>query len=503
MGHVAEAFNAAMQYIPLAGNAVSPLDYGASCNTKAFTGNYGGQYSLTATAGSPVITINGYHPDPNTASQSGGGDVGRVAVVNCGQDEGPTTYVLSATTTSLTLGENMAVNCVANGNANVLLSGYPSDPRNPATAHDDTAAFTAAANAAVSGGGYVALPNSCMIHSWRPPPFTAVVGNMGGTNYANYWPPANSNGTGSSASTVLYVGDTGFSDDVDTSTGIARDLGIDTGYALNSTLELRLSNFQINCPNFPYLGWSGMQGTAIGQKTRGAGTNQSNYDISPEHIFLDHVAIVNCPAGLGPPLGWNHAVAFTATISGTSMNVLSITSTASEASYSTLNDFLAIGETITGSGVTTGTTITSAPVGGGTGAYGLSLSSTVTSSEAMKTVLPSIVMSGKVRDSFFGQNGIGIEGDYSDAIFENNIFTVWGMGFYLGPVTDSFGSGANRIFGGRFETSNCGCICDCCSGTRTTGRQFRGVGGTSGCNIGNAIFLKGAIALSLPYVAMV
>ena len=482
-GHIASAFSAAMQYHKDNSLAVSPLDYGAACNTKLFIGNNfngGGNNATLFTPGSNVISIQGYTFQPGVATQNGGGDVGKVISIFSGTDVGPTTYIASVTTSTntATLGALSATTTSTTSYTTLtLMGGYPANPNDPSTAKDDTIAIQNASVAAASGGGRVVLPNNCMVHNLALANNTELVGNQTATNYASSYPGD------FSATTKLYAGFTGYSDDVDGTT--PRNLGID----ITNSANVALRNFNIVAPTFPYLGFTGLSSACIGTRTQPSGSS-----INANWAKIENVTFNGCPVGLGSPFGWNQTVTATGTISGTTMTIDAITSTNLSAYGTNLSaqDFLGVGRKITGTGVTANTVITAAPPGGQLGTYTVNLAST-TSTDITLTSSPLFgYFTGEFNNNQFMPNGIGINGDTTDATFQGNTFTTYNYGIWNGPSTSSYGSGANHILGGRFESSQSGFVCDSCSGTQLTGVQFQGVGGTSGGACGNAIIMRGA-----------
>lgn len=75
-----DAFEGVMQFTPnTKGKPIDPRDFGAACNTKQFMNTYSSpDNAVNATLGSPWITINNYTFKAGTATQTGGGDVGKV-----------------------------------------------------------------------------------------------------------------------------------------------------------------------------------------------------------------------------------------------------------------------------------------------------------------------------------------------------------------------------------------------------------------------------------------
>lgn len=470
-GVVVQFFQAAnLLYQITQGMEIDPRYYGASCNTTMFVGNgyfSGGFNGLTTTSGSPVISIAGYDFQPGNAVPGGGGDVGKAISLTCNNDLGPTTYIQSVDVsggsghTTATLGENMAFSCNPAGvNTVVVMGGYPSDFSTPSKAQDDTTAIqNASFFSAIFHGGKVVLPPRCMVHNLSLAQQTWLDGNNGGNNYGDI--TVNGAGVNTSSTTVLYCGSTGFNDDVDTTTGVARNVCISTD---NPTLDGRFSNFTLTCPTFPYLGFNGLTTAGFG--------NISATDISAEHVVLDHVTVMLCPIAWGTPFGWNRAVTFTGSISGTTMTVSAITST-NLAQYGTsAADFLAVGRAVTGTGVTSGTVITAAPPGGQTGTYTVNKSQTVSSETLTSPVPANLFTSGKSRFSEFAHNGIGMNGSFTDISSEGDITTgEFTAGWWLGPPIGSAGCGANMIVGGRDEEDGIGIVLDNCLENTIVGRQ--------------------------------
>jgi hypothetical protein len=464
--HVADAFNASIQGSWNSMNAVNPLDYGASCNTQMFSNNFNsaGNHAVTYTAGSPVVSIANYTFQPGIATQNGGGDVGKVFVPGNSTDQGLTTYILSVDTTSntATLGENMLVSTTGGA---ALISGFPSNPNDPSTAHDDTLAIQNASNAAVLGGGVVALPPNCMVHNLVMHSQTALVGNNGGNDYSEF------SGYPNFTNTPLYVGATGFSDDIDTVSGLARSVGIDT----TRSTQVKLKDFTLVCDNFPYMP-AGMYLAAIGEQ------ENTQTDLSPDHVLIDHLTITACPIAFNEPKGNNFPVSFTGQITGNILTVTAITSTnfATAGLYGNGSnpDFLSIGRPVTGTNVTASTVIssqlsnTSTPgFSGLTGTYALNLSST-TSSEAMVSTPAAAYTSGTMQNTEMAQDGIGINGDLSDFTWTNNVGTDYSSCVFLGPPSGGAGTSANRFNGGRCETGS-GMVFDGGGDDQLTGVQFQ------------------------------
>lgn len=478
--HVADVFGAAIQYQKSPGGIIDPKDYGAACNTEMFTGQYISgvpSHLVSTTTGSPLISISNYVFQPGPATQTGGGDVGKVISIYSGNgDVGPTTYIAAVTTATnkATLGSNMLV---TTNIGQAVMGGYPTNPGDPSTARDDTIPIqlaTAAANSILNpvsslstgggtGGGRVYLPNNCLVHNLIPANNVEIVGNMGGLPYVTPNNPGR-------VTTTLYVGATGFASDP-------------TYYGINlsGTRNVKLKDFLIKSVAFPYLG-AQLPLACIGM-TAPAGL------LDTEAVLLDHVGIFNCPVGFGQPFSLGQRINFTASISGTTMTVASIDSTNLATAYNSPDpgsnvgynmigsDWLALGRTVSGPGVTTGTTITAIPKGGftdgGVGTYTVSISQTTTSA-SMTSPPASNVIAGSSRFSWMGQNGIGYNGDFSDFASTNDTFTGnFSYGWYMGPVNSGSGNGGTRILGGRWEENGHGFVCDGCYGIQFTGTQLQ------------------------------
>lgn len=523
--HIAQAFSGAMQASTVSMNAVNPMDYGASCNTKLLNeSTYGeppGIYQINVTQGSNVLSIVGegsdppYRFQPGIATQTGGGDVGKVVELSCGfaqsfntADVGTMNYIASVNTANntATMGFPATGSC-SNAGGFALLTGYPSNPLDPSTAQDDTLAIETASNAAYQNGGQVFLPTNCAVHNLVMHYNTRLQGNSAGLWYGNNGPVS---------PTILYADFSGNASDVDLQ-GVPNNTGIKIAAG---SIGTEYKDFQLICPDFPYInGNNGMSSAGIGS----TGSTALNADTAK----ITNVSVSLCPVGINEPLGLNQTVNFTGSISGTTMTVSAITSTnnylysKSTASFTATvsgttmtvsaisSGTIAVGQTIkTGVGITQGTSITALGTGtGGTGTYTLSASATVSSSEGIVTISPGDVVadflaagrpvtgagltantriitpavgggvgtytvnnsqtvgsealvsspisnSTEITMDHVGlyADAIGINGDLSDSILKDVIFTGdFSIGWVDGPNGSSSASDANRIIGGRFE----------------------------------------------------
>jgi hypothetical protein len=468
-GSVLQLFQAAnLLYQITQGQEIDPRYYGATCNTQFLVNNGyfgGGNYALHTTGGSPVISID-FYDFVNALAPAG--DVGKQISLTCNNDLGPTTYIASVDTsggsghTTATLGENMAFTCAPSGiNTVVVMGGHPSDNATPSLAVDDTQYIQNAGNfSAIYHGGKVVLPPRCLVHELSLSQNIWLAGNNGGNNYGTLVGSTNTNGILTNSTTPLFAGLTGFADDVDRVTGAPSNEAISTDNATN----IRLSDFTLMCPTFPYLGFAGLSSAAIG--------NVAATNIDPEHILLDHITTFMCPIGWGVPFGLNQPVVFTGSISGTTMTVSAITSTNLHQYSPSFSDFLAVGRAVTGTGVTAGTVIMTSPPGGGTGTYTVNKSQTV-SSETLTSSPPSnFATSGSSRFSQFISDGIGVNGAFTDMTSIGDVTTGdFSVGWWLGPTTGGAGCGANRIQLGRDEETYHGVVMQGCTFDQVTGRQ--------------------------------
>lgn len=465
--HIADAFKAVIQGTPEKGQAVNPMDYGASCNSLYFASAYssGTTSPVTTVVGSADISISNYKFQPGVATARGGGDVGkRICIFGEGPggvndhgqgDVGPCTYVSSVNTTTnkATLGRTM---WASTSSGYAVMGGYPTNPNDPSTAADDTIPIQNAGTASLKGGGKVVLPNACMVHNLLLPQGVIMEGSAPGDFYL-------SGGTGLSdnpqQATILNCGMTGYP--------------TDNQVCIQTQPYTRISNLLIRGPTFPYTPYN-INATCLGYT--------DNSRSGPGYpILTDHLSFFGCPVSIGEAYGWNYAINFTAAIAnngdGTStMTVSSINSTNFNTADSWgSSDFLALGRTVSGPGVTSGTkisSVTSAP-GGYTGTYLLDKAMTVSSTGLTLPVIAAnptgwgLVL--ELRDEFSQHivDGIGYNGDFTDSMITGSVCTGNFMTSCLrmGPVTSSAGNGSLRWLGGRMELIDNGTgaiVCDGC-----------------------------------------
>lgn len=468
--HLADAMAGAIQPQKNPGQIVNPLDYGASCNSQFLTNNYlsSGQksYAVTTTQGSSVITISNFNPQPGNATQSGGGgNVGQVITIFNGCNPGPTTYILSATTTSMTVGWPNGAGC-STTNGYALITGYPRNPNDPSTAEEDTNPIHNASVAASQSGGKVVLPPNCAVGQGkagsRTPltlaPGTLLEGNAGGTIYADHMNDLNN------TPTKLFPATTFFPDDT--------QYAIRTNnYATSGFLQTRMANFMVAALGFPFF-VSGYMGACIGD-SGGSGLSNAQF-------VEDHLTFSECPVGTGVPLGENFAVNFTAQLTGTDLNVTALTPTVMANGEQI--QWLAIGDQISGTGIPGGETITSVPAGIAgpvlsygpwVGHYGVSISGTTTSEAMSKSAVFGALNFGSIFTQY-SNNRIDINGDCSDCWTVGDIHSTQQTGWYLGPFrANPPGNAANRIQLGRFEENSSPFVCDGCSDTQLMDVQFQ------------------------------
>lgn len=468
--HLADAMGGAVQPQKNPGQIVNPLDYGASCNSQFLTNNYlsSGQksYAVTTTQGSSVITISNFNPQLGNATQSGGGgNVGQVITIFNGCNPGPTTYVLSATTTSMTVGWPNGAGC-STTNGYALITGYPRNPNDPSTAEEDTNPIHNASVAASQSGGKVVLPPNCAVGQGkagsRTPltlaPGTLLEGNAGGTIYADHMNDLNN------TPTKLFPATTFFPDDT--------QYAIRTNnYATSGFLQTRMANFMVAALGFPFF-VSGYMGACIG--------DSGSSGLSNAQFVEDHLTFSECPVGTGVPLGENFAVNFTAQLTGTDLNVTALTPTVMANGEQI--QWLAIGDQISGTGIPGGETITSVPAGIAgpvlsygpwVGHYGVSISGTTTSEAMSKSAVFGALNFGSIFTQY-SNNRIDINGDCSDCWTVGDIHSTQQTGWYLGPFrANPPGNAANRIQLGRFEENSSPFVCDGCSDTQLMDVQFQ------------------------------
>lgn len=475
--HIAEAFLAIMQANRPAANVISPLDTGGACNGMLLNDEYvnGSNYDINTTANSAVVTVNNYKFNPATATRNGGGDVGkRFCVGVTGHaDNGPCTYILSASTTSGGSSATLGANMNATGGAYGVMGGYPANPNDPSTAQDDSAFITLALQGSRLIGGKVLLPTNCMVHNMQDIPFSWLDGNNAGLNYGGNFDLVNGIGP---EPTVLYNGITGTPSDTQ------------VGININNAQNARLSNFMIAGVVFPTTN-SPLAGAAIGYTV--------SQGLGPDFpVWTDHLSFFQNTVDVGEAFGWNQEVDFTASATGKVLTVSAITSNNFTSAYKWAysGDYLALGRTITGVGIPSGETITSVAPNGQAGTYGLSLTvSTTVSSESMKSVAAAGGM--RLMDVYSQHfiTAIGYNGDMSDSEIDYSYCTGTFMRicWYLGPNTAGFANGSNRWVGGRGEEQGVAdIVCDGCN-VWTGSREYQFNQGFNIINKGGEVHVQG------------
>lgn len=517
---LAQAFEGVMQFIPNSKNApIDPRDYGAACNAQQFANTFSSpNNAVNTTSGSDWITINNYTFKDGVATQTGGGDVGKVISIfaNSSNTVGHTTYI-KAVDTALNRAQIGVLAESTQTNAFAVMGGYPTNSADPSTAVDDTIYIQNASAAAVAAGVPLSAPNNCLIHNLSLASHTQLQGATGGLLYGDlapsHMPPS-----------TWYIASNG--------------LGSDPHFGINlvTSKYVTIRDMRIQCTNFPYLGYAGQTLAGIGAETDMA--------LDPGSVMIENVSFSLCPVNFGVPYGMNQPVTFTASQSGTTMTVTSIDSTQFSTYYGlqsggvpvTVDDWLANGRkiqqasftasqsgntmTVTAvasgtiavgqaiqAGGTVGATITALGTGtGGTGTYTLSNSATVGSTNAWRsgtsivssptagrtgdyTVANSITLAsqsltspangvfltGRLENNQFYNGGINVNGDFSDLDARGNIHTG---GFlkcmWLGPSTSSPGNAANRFALERYEVCNNGAIVIDGASGKTGALQFTG-----------------------------
>lgn len=466
--HAANAFLGILQPVRNVDGSIDPMDYGAACNTQMYNGQGAAPtWHVLTTAGSGVIQLKNtnnvfYYWQPGLATQSGGGDVGkRICISSFGNNVGPCTYIQSVDTAAntATVGLALAHTVTAGNGSSVEFEGYPSNPNDPSTAHDDSNAFNAAGQAAILNGGKVHIPTNCMVHGAWPVANVLYEGNNGGIYYGQ---GSISTDRAAPISTILWCGITTFQDD----NPVCADVSQAQHGKLKDVLVAGIS--------FPFLGFGNTAGTQAGLTGVGVGYGQSSGSLGAGSAFYtENVSYYQLPVSVGEAFGYNIETDFTASINGSLMSVTTITSNNMTNTYASavnsyltsVPDMLALGRTITGAGVPANTTITSVPPTGGIGTYGLSTTSTV-SSESMKTVQGHNGMEFHDKGSEYYATGIAINGDFTDSEIDQSVCTGTFMYYcwYQGPNSGAnFGNGGSRWVGGRMEeTGLAGLVCDGC-----------------------------------------
>ena len=459
--NIASVILAAAQPERNPGGILNPKDYGASCNAihasaTFVTANRG----VSTTQGSNVIRSIGFLFQPGTATQDGGGgDVGKVISMfgHTVHDLGPTSYIalVSADGQSATLAPGWAASAT-DSDAYVIYSGYPSNPNDPSTAHDDTvgihncsvaaSVLNASGNYALSatGGAKCVLPPDCSFHNLVIANNSSVEGNDGGSTYGSEL----QNNPNSEVSPE-YVQANGFADDP--------IMGINMGASPNAAIR----NFTIKSVTFPFLNATGESLACVAQENQGS--------LFSEEFLTEHITYNLCPIGKGSPFGWNQATTGVGSVTGNVLTVTSITSSnfGGSSTYHAggSGDWLIPGHSITIVGLPSTTTIVSALgpyVSGGTGTYALSATTTDTGTSHSFTS-PAVLVNfgGQSRFDQYSNNAIGMNGDLSDYSDFGSTWTAnFQIGAYIGPTEGAAGNCAWQLSSRRFEENGVGIILD-------------------------------------------
>ena len=470
--HIAHAYTGIIQPVRSGDGAIDPRDYGASANSLFFTQSYCTVCNaVSTTASSPTISVQNYTFQPGAATQTGGGDVGKMFCLGPGSNGSNHPEIDCSCIISVDTGANTATlsknALTTTSNHYGVMGGYPTNPADPTTCQDDTIPTQIAGNAALLNGGKVFLPTNLMIHNLVMPGHLLVYGSGQGDFYESFsgigynrmsasdQPP-----TGTSSpeqATMINCALSGFPDD--------------TQQCIQMVGHTRFSDFMIRAPTFPFTPY-GQSAACIGYSTSGLGPSTQQ--------LLTNISYFGCPVDVGQAYGYNHEVDFTGSIAdngnGTStMTVTAITSTNFNTADNWSSDFLAPGRPVTGAGVTANTTITTVAIGGGTGTYILNKGMTV-GSESLTSAAST--QGTEIRDdhSQHAIAGMGYNGDFSDSYISNSFCTGTFMNscWRLGPAVAGFGNGGNRWIGGRMEEVNGlrgGLVCDGCD-VQTTGLDF-------------------------------
>lgn len=499
-GVVSQYFNAAYElYLITQGMNVDPRYYGAICNTNYADNRYPNYGYVTTTAGSPVISISGYTFQNCLASPATLCDIGKVISINDGTSTSPVpTYILSVNTgaNTATLGANMP-NSTTTGQA--VWGGYPPYPSsNPADGADDTNGIhNASTLSAIFHGGKVVLPTNCLVHNLVLSSGTKLEGNNGG-NYYGY--------NNSRTATTLFVLANGYNSD---------SL---TGININGANGIHLKDFTLFCNTFPYLGFQGIALAGVGMASTG-GTAGSSEGVVLDHIGIAYCPVgLGFPYGHNQTVtftGYISGTSLTVTaitsknflVSFAGFDWLNVGRAINTATFNgqitgtqlTVNSIsfgaVGVGTNITGTGVGNGVfitalgtgtggtgtytlgqnfgspinaetmngygSITSGPTAGGAGSYTLSSNQTIGSAGSPVTFTSGADIQGAIfgssRFSEYVNNGIGMNGDFSDWSDVSSAFTGnFSFGAFLGPNTSSAGTTASRFIGTRFEEGGVG-----------------------------------------------
>lgn len=493
--HIAEAFTGILQPIRSADGSVDPRDYGASCNSKFFQSNQGTGTSwiLSATTSSPTVSLKStgnvpYYFQPGTATQNGGGDVGRRACASTLIDGarnvmGPCSYIasvnLSNNTANMGLNATATVTSASSGvHTSLLMGGRALNPNDPSTAVDDSPFTAEAGQAAILGGGKVKMPTACMLHGAWPVANVQYEGNNAGLFYNQG--NLSSDATPPIQATIIYCGMTGYQDDTQACADVS-----------NAPFS-KFKDIMFAGIGFPQLQQNLFNGIIVGAGISAValGYSQSSNQLGPNTpIYLDNMSFDEFPVDVGEALGFNIQTTFTASITGNVLHVTSIDSNNLFNEYELgsltigngIADMISLGRIITGAGVPANTVVTSVPQTGGAGDYGLSTASTV-SSESMHTVQSANGMHLVDSNSEYFSSGFGINGDFTDSYISGSICTGTFMSYcwFNGPNSGaSFGNGGNRWIGGRMEEIRFAAFgCDSCQ-AMFTGVDFDFNGGNN------------------------
>lgn len=444
-----QAFSGVLMPVRNSEGAVDPRDFGASCNSMYFASNYcttGHCNNVRTTAASPTITIDHYTFKPGVATQTGGGDRGKVICIGPGgnsADEGRCTYISTVASdgSSANLGRNMIT---TTGTHYAVMGGYPSNPADMSTAQTDKTFLEIAGNAAILNGGKLHMPTNCTGADVTFPSNITVEGNGPGA-YVIQNPPHDLDGN-PFQETVFNCALTGFPSD--------------TQQCFRSATHTLFKNILFQCPTFPFTPQN-LSATALGYSVNGTGNGGPS-----AQVLTENLSFFGCPIDIGSAYGYTMDVGFTATVSdngdGTSdMNVLSVTTTnfyqADNWTFSpTSKDFLALSRTITAAGGVLGgptVTITAVAANGNPGHFTINKGLTVSTSTAMTAPRNSLGMELRDHNSQHIVGGIGYNGDFTDVRITDSTCSGTFMNGCIHAVNTgtNFGCGAIRWEGGRME----------------------------------------------------
>ncbi len=376
---------------------------------------------------------------------------GTVTITNGSQ----TISISGYTFTSGDVGKSIAINAGGSGTAGIPLATITAvnTTNNTATinqtptvsttsgyavlATDDTGAFhNAAIYTAIYHGSFIVVPDNCAVRNLTISNGVTMRGEASTTSYTY----------GDDVKPILYI----------LSTGYKEDTGGQVGINISGSNQVGLQGFTIKGPVFPYLGYGNGSPTlaCVGTTTGNAGAS--------EGILLDHMAVEFCPVAVGYPI---NPVYFTGSLAGQTLTVTGVAS-----------GTLSVGEPLVGG--PGGSIITALGTGsGGTGTYTVSIGGTVASGSltAIAPTAAGAYIFGSSHFSEFASNGIAMNGSFSDWTSVGDVFTSnFHYGVIMGGGSSQPGdAGASRFVGTRWEETGAAFYCWNCYLVNFDGDQWQ------------------------------